>query len=48
MLLVPTRCEGEKLKAHYPGLKFWWLAVENIGGLDSIFGDSDGAIEESH
>jgi hypothetical protein len=46
--LVPTMCEGEKIKAHYSGLEIWRLAVENIGGLDSIFDDPDGAIEESH
>jgi hypothetical protein len=46
--LAPTSCEGEKIKTHYSGLEIWWLAVKNIGGLDSIFDDSDGAIEESH
>lgn len=47
-LLIATRCEGEAIKTHDSGLELWWLAVENIRGFDSVFGNSDGAIKESH
>ena len=36
------------MDTHHTGLKFWWLAIENVRGLDPIFGNSDSAIEETH
>ena len=44
----PHKVKEKKIKAHYAGLEIWGLAVENVGGLDSIFDDADGAIEKSH
>jgi len=38
----------EAIDTHHTDLKFWWLAIENVRGLDPIFDNSDSAIEGTH
>jgi hypothetical protein len=47
-VISPTKWGGEVIKTHYSGLELWRLAIEDIGGLDAIFGNSNGAIKEPH
>lgn len=38
----------EAVGTHHTGLKFWWLAIEDVRRLDPIFDNSDSAVEKSH
>ena len=47
-LLASTRCRIGGIATHNSSLEVWRLAIKNIRRLDSVFGNSDSAIEEPH
>jgi hypothetical protein len=47
-VISPAKWGKEAIKTHYSGLELWWLAIKDIGGLDAIFDNTNGAIKETH